>query len=42
MKHRHQPFSEPELTFWIMMMVLFAAIVWAGYLCWKKAALYGP
>jgi hypothetical protein len=36
MKHPHQSLSEAEVTFLITMIVLFALIVFGGYLFWGK------
>lgn len=40
MKTNHQHLSEKEIVVWIMMAVLFALTLAAGYLFWQKLGLF--
>jgi hypothetical protein len=40
MKTHDRHLSEKEITVWIMMAVLFALTLAAGYLFWQKLALF--
>lgn len=40
MKTTHRHLNEKKITVWIMMAVLFALTVAAGYLFWQKLAQF--